>query len=262
MYLIVVAHPGEETLGCARLLLRDPERCHVIQVAGEGPLDSGKYQPSKGRPSKDGHCGEDSETSCASKLNLEMDAALDVLGLRPNQLTRLRIRNYQVLSHLHLVIQTISKIILTQHPLELHTHPFEGGNLDANAVCFAVHKALDQLRATGEVCPTLYEFPTCRIQQGVLHTAAFTNPYPSAQFTILNNQEYAAKRKALSCLQSRFRRIERFAGCAEHWRRAERYDFGERPDDRPLLYELSRSGFTWEHFAAFVASLRDGRFAS
>lgn len=247
-HLIVVAHPGDEMLGCARLLLRNPERCHVLYVA-DGLPSSPRAIKKAGATTADEYIA----VRCS-----EIRAALEAFGLRPEQITRLGLGEHTVLPHLERVVQAILSLVRADRPLELHTHPFEGGDPDADAVCFAVHKALDRLRAEGEVCPTLYEFTSFHARDGLFRAAEFLNPYPSAQVTLLTEAECTMKRDALRCLRSRYNLIARFSLCEEHWRRADAYDFGERPHAGPLYYELSRTGFTWEDFSKFVESLQDG----
>ncbi|MCW5964585.1 MAG: PIG-L family deacetylase [Bryobacterales bacterium] len=247
-HLIVVAHPGDEMLGCARLLLRDSERCHVLYVA-DGLPSSLRTIRKAGAKTADEYVA----VRCS-----EIHAALTAFGLRPEQTTRLGLGEHTVLAHVERVIQAILGLVRADRPLELHTHPFEGGDPDADAVCFSVHKALERLRAEGEVCPTLYEFTSFHARDGLFRAAEFLNPYPSAQITLLTEAECAMKREALRCLRSRYNLIARFSLCEEHWRRADGYDFGERPHDGPLYYELARTGFTWEHFAKFVESLQNG----
>jgi len=246
--LIVVAHPGEETLGCARLLLREPQLCRILHVA-DGPVRDSRALRRAG-------AGMSPEALSALRSR-EVRLALGHFGLQPQQIASLGLAERDVLPNIELAMDAILSLIRAERPLELHTHPFEGGHPDADAVCFAVHKTLDILRREGEVCPQLFEFTSYHARDGLFRAAEFLSPYPSPQITLLSEAECGKKKEALRFIHSQYNLIARFSLCEERWRRAEAYDFGERPHQGPLYYEISRSGFTWEDFARFVNEIRD-----
>lgn len=245
--LIVVAHPGEETLSCARLLLRDPKRTFVLHIADGGTDDARSLR----------HCSAKNPREFAEIRKQELREAMQVLGVPMEHVSGAGLAERTVLQNIGPAVEAIVGSIRAEHPAEIHTHPFEGGHPDADAVCFAVHRALDLLRREGEVCPVLCEFTSYHARDGLFCAAEFLNPYPMPQITLLSEKECARKKEALRCFRSQYDLIARFSLCEERWRRADRYDFGERPHEGPLYYELSRSGFTWSDFARFVASMRD-----
>lgn len=244
--LIVVAHPGEETLGCARLLLRETPHCRVLHLA-DGPCGNERDLR---------RSGANTEKEFSRLRKVEFSEAMAVFGLDPQQTAGVGLRERDILPNIQTAVDAILHYIREERPQELHTHPFEGGHPDADATCYAVHRALDLLRSEGEVCPVLYEFTSFHAMDGLFRAAEFLNPYPAAQITLLNAEECARKKEALRSMRSQYDLIARFSLCEERWRRADRYDFGERPHPGPLYYELSRTGFTWEDFAEFVSRQR------
>lgn len=244
--LLVVAHPGEETLGCGRLLLREPEQVRILHIADGITRDERALRRS----------GAKSAGDFVRIRRDELLAAMAVFGIREDQLASGGIAEREVIHNLPRTIETILQLLRTERPTEVHTHPFEGGHPDADAVCFAVHRAVEILDELGEVRPAIFEFTGYHAREGLFHSVEFLSPYPMAQLTVLDEEERERKEKALRCFRSQYDLYVRFAIREERWRRADRYDFGSRPHEGDLYYELSRSGFTWDDFDNFVTALR------
>lgn len=244
--ILVVAHPGEETLGCSRLLLREPEQIRILHVADGITRDERALRRSGAR-------------SAADFVRIRRDellAAMQVFGIAEHRLISGGIAEREVVRELSRAVDSILALLRMERPTEVHTHPFEGGNPDADAVCFAVHRAVEMLEEMGEVRPAIYEFTGYHARGGLFHSAEFLSPYPMAQLTILDEDERERKEQALRCFRSQYDLYVRFSFREERWRRADRYDFGNRPHQGALYYELSRSGFTWDDFDNFVEALR------
>lgn len=244
--LLVVAHPGEETLGCGRLLLREPEKLLILHVADGISRDERALRRS----------GSKSAEDFVRIRRKELLAAMGVFGIGEQQLLSAGIAEREAVHHLPRMIESILQLLREERPAEVHTHPFEGGHPDADAVCFAVHRAVEILEELGEVRPAIYEFTGYHAREGLFHSIEFLSPYPMTQISVLDEDERELKEKALRCFRSQYDLYVRFAIREERWRRADRYDFGARPHEGALYYELSRTGFTWDDFEKLVAKLQ------
>jgi LmbE family N-acetylglucosaminyl deacetylase len=244
--ILVVAHPGEETLGCGRLLLREPEQVRILHVADGLTRDERALHRSGAKSAED----------FVRIRRDELLAAMGVFGIGEHQLLSGGIAEREVVRNLPRAIETILQLLRTERPTEVHTHPFEGGDPDADAVCLAVHRAVEILDELGEVRPAIFEFTGYHAREGLFHSVGFLSPYPMAQLSVLDEDERELKEKALRCFRSQYDLYVRFAIREERWRRADRYDFGTRPHEGALYYELSQSGFTWDDFENFVAVLQ------
>lgn len=244
--VVIVAHPGDETLGCGRFLLRDPARVRILHIADGITRDEKVLRRS----------GAKSAADFVRIRHEELLAAMAVFGVTEEQIFSAGIAEREVLQNLPHAIDVILRLLRLERPQEVYTHPFEGGHPDFDAVCFAVHRAVDTLEEQGEVRPAIQEFTGYHSREGLFHGAEFLTTYPMAQIAILDEDERERKEKALRCFRSQYDLYVRFAIREERWRRAERYDFGSRPHEGPLYYEVSRSGFSWTDFENFVAAIR------
>ncbi len=244
--LLVVAHPGEETLGCGRLLLREPEKLLILHVADGITRDERTLRRSGAKSTED----------FLGIRRKELLTAMGVFGIGERQLLSMGIAEREAVHHLPQVIENILQLLRAERPAEVHTHPFEGGHPDADAVCFAVHRAVEILEELGEVRPAIYEFTGYHAREGLFHSIEFLSPYPMTQISVLDEDERELKEKALRSFRSQYDLYVRFAIREERWRRADRYDFGVRPHEGALYYELSRTGFTWDDFEKLVARLQ------
>jgi N-acetylglucosamine malate deacetylase 2 len=242
--LIVVAHPGDEILSCARLLLREPGENLILHIAnGAGGIQRDWTA-----------VGARSAPDFGRIRTKEARKALEVLGVARDRVSSMGLPERGILHEFEAVLATILRLVREERPIDLYTHPFEGGHPDADATCYAVHTAMDQLREEGEVVPVLHEFTSFHARDGLFHASDFLNPYPAAQVSMLSEKECKTKQEALRLLRCQHNLIARFALCEEKWRRAERYDFGCKPHKGKLYYELTSTGYTWQDFQRFVQS--------
>lgn len=244
--LIVVAHPGEETLGCCRLLVPEPAGVSILHVADGPSRDERAFQRSGASNAEEFHRIQ----------REELRAAMEILGVAPEQLHSVGIPEWEAPLHLQNAVDVILQLLRAERPREVHTHPFEGGHPDTDAVCFAVHYAVRILEELGEVRPAIIEFTGYHARDGLFRSAEFLSPYPSAQVAVLDEDQLARKEKALRCFRSHYDLYVRFALKEERWRRAPGYDFDARPHEGPLYYEVAGSGFTWDDFERFLATRR------
>lgn len=244
--LIVVAHPGEETLGCCRLLLHQPDTISVLHVADGVSHDERALQRSG---------AEDPQEFLRIRQN-ELHAAMEILGVAQSRLHSVGIPELEAPLQLQSAVEAILHLLRAERPQEVHTHPFEGGHPDTDAVCFAVHYAVRILEELGEVRPAILEFTGYHARDGLFRSAEFLTAYPSAQIAILEEDQLARKEKAMRCFRSQYDLYVRFNLKEERWRRSPGYDFSTRPHEGPLYYEVAGSGFTWDNFESFLASMR------
>jgi LmbE family N-acetylglucosaminyl deacetylase len=88
----------------------------------------------------------------------EADAALAVLGVDPDRVCRLGLRDQDVAFEMAALSEACAELIEELQPAAVLTHAYEGGHPDHDAVALAVHLACRCLRETGVVPPDLIEF--------------------------------------------------------------------------------------------------------
>src|SRR5690606_40805219 len=77
--LIVVAHPDDETLGCAHELIRRPGQCRILHTTDGAPFEERFWQ----------QAGAASREEYAASRRAELVRAMRMLGIGEAQLERL-----------------------------------------------------------------------------------------------------------------------------------------------------------------------------
>jgi LmbE family N-acetylglucosaminyl deacetylase len=108
--LIVVAHPGEEILSCARLLIREPELCRVLHLA-DGPGGSSRDHILVGakNPSDYGRI-----------RNKEARMAMKRLSIPRDRVSSLGLPERGILTEFDAAIAAVLRLIRDERPLDLY----------------------------------------------------------------------------------------------------------------------------------------------
>jgi LmbE family N-acetylglucosaminyl deacetylase len=240
--LIAVAHPDDETLGCAHELLRRPAACRILHTTDGAPFAERFWA----------QAGAASRAEYAARRREELLAAMRVFGIAPAQLEQLPFADREATRHLSSLAAAIREQLERCKPAIVYTHPFEGGHPDHDATAWAVRSAIEALEASGAPVPEVREFTGYHARDGEFFCGAFLEDTSQETETALSEAEQRTKRAALDCYQSQQRVILRFPLSPQRWRPAPRYHFRRRPHPGPLYYEIREMGYRFEDFAALV----------
>jgi len=239
--MLIVAHPDDETLGGAHLLLRQPSSTFILHTTNGAPAESRFWQ----------QAGVETREAYAAARQQELHAALAVFGITSTQQQTLPFGDRDLPRNLVSLTQAILRILRQHKPAVVYTHPFEGGHPDHDATAYAVHRAVASWAASSATASELREFSGYHAREGEFFSGAFLDDAP-AERVDLSDEECTRKRLALDCHQSQQRVIQRFALSPQLWRRAPSYDFTKRPQQTPLYYEIREMGYTFADFANYV----------
>ena len=242
--LIVVAHPDDETLGCAHELLRGPGRCRILHTTDGGPFEE-RFWAQAGAASREEY---------AARRRAELLAAMRVFGIEERQLEMLPIPDRESARRMPSLIAEVAARLRECRPAVVYTHPFEGGHPDHDATALAVQRAIAMLRAEGLAAPERREFTGYHARNGEFYSEGFLYGANDVVQVPLAKPEAAKKKAALDCYASQQRVIVRFALSPQRWRMAPLYDFTVRPHAGPLYYEIREMGYCFEDFAALAAA--------
>ncbi|MCZ2157142.1 MAG: PIG-L family deacetylase [Bryobacterales bacterium] len=240
--LIVVAHPDDETLGCAHELLRRAEACHILHTTDGAPFESRFWE----------QAGASSREEYATRRREELVAAMSVFGVDVSRLKALPVPDRDAVKNLPLLIDEIEYRLERLAPAVVYTHPFEGGHPDHDATAFAVRQGVERLRRSGRSVPEVREFSGYHARNGEFYQGKFLGEHGGAVEDDLSPAEQARKSAALDCYRSQQRVTSRFPLSPQRWRIAPLYNFTRRPHEGPLYYEIRNTGYTFEDFAALV----------
>jgi LmbE family N-acetylglucosaminyl deacetylase len=223
--LVMVAHPDDEVLGVGSRLphLRG---AHVVHVTDGAPRDMSDAK----------RLGYASARAYGAARRREARAALSFLGVAPERVHRLGLRDQEVVFALKRLSDMSLRLIETLGPAAILTHAYEGGHPDHDGVALAVHLACRRL---GRAAPELIEFAGYHDPDGSgrMATQEFL-PAPVSAVTIwLKPPEQVRKRRALACFRTQRRVLRLFRADRERFRAAPAYRFTQPPHAWRPLYE-------------------------
>jgi LmbE family N-acetylglucosaminyl deacetylase len=248
--LLIVAHPGGETIGASWLLAQLPD-VQVLHVTDGAPIVGDDHR----------RAGCATALEYAGLRRAELLAAMALAEIAPAQCARLGLTDGQVWRDLETCVWGVVDAFMTWTPDLILTHPYEGGHPDHDATAFAVHTAVRLLARMHLPVPAVAEFTSYhRGGDTGLVTGAFLDTDPQAVIAVeLGVDDRQRKRAMLHAFASQRRVLEAFAVGTELYRAAPRYDFTRPPHDGPLFYETQPSavaGSEWRvRAAAAVATL-------
>jgi len=221
-WLVVVAHPDDEALGCGVLLSRLPGAI-VVHVTDGAPRDGGDALR---------HGFPDPGTYAAARW-AEARAALDLAGVAAARHHGFGIADQGAAYRLAEITRRLLPYLAEADAVL--THAYEGGHPDHDAVCFAVHAAAELARTGAAIVemPLYHAGPVGWIRQRFLPHPC-TGPELSSAPSL---EELDLKRRMAACHATQAATLADFTLDRELFRAAPSYDFGVLPNGGGLLYE-------------------------
>jgi N-acetylglucosamine malate deacetylase 2 len=245
---IVAAHPDDETIGAASLLLRS-RRAAVVHLTDGAPRDPRLWP----------HGIADREAYARLRRE-EALAALAVARVAAEDVFQLAGVDQEAAVSVARLSRALAAWLEARAPRVVVTHPFEGGHPDHDAAAVISRAALALLRRRAARVPRLVEMTSYHLRDGRLVTGAFLSGPPGAARALRPGQR-AAKRRMLDRYGSQREVLAPFGVAVERFRRGAAVDVTTRPHPAPLLYE-ALGWTTFERFRdAVTAGLEELRVA-
>lgn len=223
-WVIVVAHPDDETLGIGSQL----HRLHGARlvVVTDGAPRSGRFAEEAGFPDAASYAAaRDGELQAALRAGDAESLSVHRLGV-PDQEARLRLAE---------LVRVLAPLLGDAQAV--FTHAYEGGHPDHDAVAFAVHEAVARLPE--ETRPGIVEMPFYRAGEDGSLVAQDFAPVPGHMpvHLALTPEEVERKAAMMAAHASQAAVLARFDPHTERFREAPAHDFGALPNGGRLLYE-------------------------
>jgi LmbE family N-acetylglucosaminyl deacetylase len=220
--LLVAAHPDDETLFAASQFSACRTLCIVHTTDGATSRRSARAN------------GFSSRAAYADARRQELATSLAVGGVTAACVS-LGYRDQTASYHLDAIAARLRGIFETTRPDIILTHGYEGGHLDHDATCCAVHLALRKL---GRRIP-VWEFAGYHVQAGRIVRNRFPEDGRPTPITfVLDETRRRTKARMLSCFTTQRQVVDDFPLHAEQFRPAPDYDFSVPPFAGPLGYEI------------------------
>ncbi|WP_041453333.1 PIG-L deacetylase family protein [Anaeromyxobacter dehalogenans] len=241
LLVVIAAHPDDETIGAASLLLR--HRAAVVHVTDGAPRDPALRASGPAR-TRDDH---------ARLRRDEALAALGEAGLRASDVIGLGVVDQEASEAIDTVARELAALLRSLRPRLVVTHAFEGGHPDHDATALAGRAAIALLARTPGGAPALAEMTSYhRGPDGEVVTGAFL-PSPAAErVRRLGPGAREAKRRMLAAYASQRETLAPFRTEVERFRTAPPLDPRRRPHPGALHYEA----MGWATFDALAARAR------
>jgi LmbE family N-acetylglucosaminyl deacetylase len=223
--MVVVAHPDDETVCAAALLLRLREVL-IVQLTDGAPRDEWFHR----------HAGVASRAAYADLRRSELRSALAVAGIGESRVISLGAVDQEAMDDLPRLTRDLLRLLWAWRPDVVLTHPYEGGHPDHDAAAFVVQSAV-QMAGMGER-PIVVEMGSYHDDGGELACGVFLRPAATPETTlVLTPEERMHKRSMLQCFASQGDVLTRFGVEEERYRPSPRYDFCAPPHPGRLHYE-------------------------
>jgi N-acetylglucosamine malate deacetylase 2 len=242
--MLVGAHPDDETVGAGARLERLPE-ARVVCVTDGAPrdgLDAARHGLSPAQ--------------YAQRRRAELQAALALCGIAPQQLTMLDCPDQQASLHMAELARRLADLVAGERIEAVVTHPYEGGHPDHDATALIVHAAVALVQRAGGAAPDILEWTSYhRTPDGVLTNEFLPCPGVDTQTIAcaLTPPEQQRKLAVLACHVTQRETLAYLPMHAERYRLAPRYDFTQPPHGWPLHYEQFPWGMSGERFRRLAA---------
>ena len=242
--LVVVAHPDDEIIGAgSRLpLLREARFVYVSDGAPREGTDAARHGLSI-----DGY---------RQARRRELEAALGLCGIAPDQVIALGLPDQETSLHLADIARRLAGLIEQWDVHAVLTQPYEGGHPDHDATAFGVHAAAALLRARGATAPEIVEMAGYHAGPQGPEAAVFL-PHAHADAHAMSVSLDAAaqdrKRALIACHATQRETLARFPLHVERFRPAPAYDFTQPPHAGPLHYDQYPWGMTGARFRELAA---------
>jgi LmbE family N-acetylglucosaminyl deacetylase len=241
--LIFAAHPDDETIGAAGVLMRS-RQAYVIYLTDGAPRDRNLRSP-------DIHGGRN---LYAKARLLEAKAALAIAGVSADRIMCLGATDQEATWEMAARAVYLAGLLRHICPAVVITHSYEGGHPDHDSAALIARLALQVLSGSLNRLPDLLEMTSYHARDGHLVTAEFLNEGSNSSTSVeLSAQEIRRKQLMLNSYQSQWRVLQSFDAGKESLRLAPVYDFMRPPHSGKLWYEClgwQMTGEAWRHAAA------------
>lgn len=235
---LVVAHPDDETLGVgARMACL--RQWILIHLTDGAPKVAGDHGTS-----------DSARRAVAAQRMHETDAALDVLGARPQRRIAYGHPDQESIHHLPDIVAALRRDL--DGAAFVLTHAYENGHPDHDTAALAVHLACAS-PLTRRRRASVIEFPSYHLGKSGARFGAFWRDAARREWiATLDVHERARKAKAFECFASQRDMLRNFPLDAERFRRAPDYDFSA-PAPPPAAWYDARDwpidSRAWLHIA-------------
>jgi LmbE family N-acetylglucosaminyl deacetylase len=247
--VLAVAHPDDEVIGAARLLMTMGSAVCLVHVTDGAP---------RGDLSDARRAGCRTAREYADVREHELDAALRAGRVDLARRITLGVPDQESSHRLVDVTRNLAKLIAREHPGIVITHAYEGGHPDHDATAFAVQIACERLWDERGPAPVRLEFASYHAAGNAMRTGEFLPDITRDERLIpLTLAEQIVKRRMLEHFATQRATLRAFGTTHERFRDAPLYDFTRPPHTGRLHYEQydwGIQGSGWRDAA--VAALR------
>ncbi len=235
---IVAAHPDDETIGVGGVLPRLGEM--ILLHVTDGAPRNGRDAAAAGFQTREAY---------AAARRRELIAAVELAGISSERCIEIGLVDQEASLHLDRLACRLADWIAETRPAYLLTHPYEGGHPDHDAAAFAVHAAGRLLARQGWPSPSVAEFTSYHLKDGLFAAGVFL-PAEGADERIvsLSEMERNLKERMFACFATQRQVLSAFRIESERFRPAPAYDFTAPPHPGPLHYESFDWGMTGERW--------------
>jgi len=238
--LLFCAHPDDETIGAASVMLRGRD-VFVIYLTDGAPRER-RFWPAKQR----------SRSAYARTRRREAATALQIAGVSPERMFCLGVPDQEAILQAGAITTNFAELVGRISPAVVVTHPYEGGHPDHDAAALVAALGLRALRQS-RVRPVLMEMTSYHAGQGGLRTGEFLRGHSEREQVIkLTSSEVEQKRRMFEAHESQREVLRVFGVSEERFRRAPRYAFSNPPHTGQLWYERLgwvMTGPIWRNWA-------------
>lgn len=247
-WVVLGAHPDDETIGAGALMARCPPQAVLLLTAG-APRDLA-WAPAAGRAGLD-------RDAYARARRAELESALDLAGVPAERVHFLDGVDQEVARELPRLARDLADRLAALAPDLVVTHPYEGGHPDHDAAAFLARAAAALLARRGARAPELAEMACYHAEDGRLAAGSFLPAPRSAGSPIvlaLSAAERERKRRMIARFATQEETLRPFLpAVAESFRPAPPCRFDRPPHPGPLLYELWGFPLDGARFRALAA---------
>jgi LmbE family N-acetylglucosaminyl deacetylase len=233
--VVVAAHPDDETVGSASLLLR-ARSAAVVHLTDGAPRDPRLWGVSA--PDR---------SSYARLRRAEALAALAEAGVASERIVSLGAVDQEAIEVLAPLTRELAAVLEALEPRFVVSHPLEGGHPDHDAAAVAVRAALALLAHRGARPPRLAEMTSHHLAGERLAAGRFLAGSPRGIRHRLTAAEREIKRRMIECHASQRRALATFGLEEEAFRLAPPISLAVPPRAAPLHHE-ARGWMSFERF--------------